>query len=379
MRAHRPAGAALPFLRRPRPRHLPAGLPGGTGRARRGPVRGRDVSQAALAWPRSGWQQRAATARGALLPATIAVAASFVADHHGGPVLLYALLMGMVLNFLHEQPHVQQAAQVCSSRVLRVGVALLGARITWDQCAHLGSHTVLLLMACVTLALLAGAALGRLLRWPLHEAVVAGGAVAICGASAALALSEAMPRHRLRPQVVLYIVVCVTCLSTTAMVVYPPLLQAMGIVDARAGVFLGASIHDVAQVIGAGYHMGQAAGDTASVTKMMRVAMLVPAVLIVGWAFRERADADAQVPASARPWFLLGFALLVTLNSVGALPPALRVLLVTASQFCILVAVAALGLRTSLQQLGKLGWRLPVLLVVDSLLLAVVARVGLPG
>lgn len=329
----------------------------------------------AAAWPR--WL---VTARGALLPLTIAVAAKFVTEHHGGPALLYALLLGMVLNFLHEQPHIQQAAALCSSRVLRVGVALLGARITWEQCAALGWQTGLLLVACVGLTLVASVLLARRLGWPLPEALVAGGAVAICGASAALAISEALPRSRLRPSVVLLVVVCVTCLSTTAMVLYPPLLRAAGLEGTVAGIFLGATIHDVAQVIGAGYQMGHEAGDAASVTKMMRVALLVPVVLLLGWLWREeqREERRQGAPGPAgRPWFLLGFAALMAINSAGWISAPLREGLVQASQFCILVAVSALGLRTSLQQLGALGWKLPALLVADTLWIGAVAAAGL--
>lgn len=327
-----------------------------------------------LALPYPALQAWAQTARGALLPLTIAVAARFVSEHQGGPALLYALLLGMVLNFLHAQPHIEQAAAICSTRVLRVGVALLGARITWAQFVHMGSTTLWLLGGCVLLTLAFSLALGRLLRWPPAEALVAGAAVAICGASAALAFAEALPRRSVRPSVVLLVVICVTCLSTTAMVVYPTVLHALGWQGQAAGIFLGATIHDVAQVVGAGYQMGHEAGDTASVTKMLRVAMLVPLVLLLGAAAGRSGGADHTPP---RPWFLLGFMGLTALNSLGAIPITLQQALVPASQFCVLIAVAALGLRTSLQQLNHVGWKLPALLVADTLWIALLAAGGL--
>lgn len=331
----------------------------------------------ALAPTPARWLAWGSTARGALLPVTIAIAARFLTDHQGGPALLYALLLGMVLNFLHTQPHIQQACVHCGSRGLRIGVALLGARITWAQCAELGLHTVVLLAACVSCTIAVSALIGRWLRTPMADAVVAGAAVGICGASAALAVAEALTPRRVAPALVLLVVVTVTCLSTSAMILYPVLLQAMHMGGISAGVFLGASVHDVAQVVGAGYHMGALEGDVASVTKMMRVALLVPAVLVISWCFRDRAEQAATGAGSApRPWFLAGFAALVVLNSAGVFSPAAKDILINASQFFILVAMAAMGLRTSLKQLFEAGWRLPTLLLLDTLFIAAQALIS---
>ncbi|CAH0351252.1 YeiH family protein [Aquabacterium sp. CECT 9606] len=329
----------------------------------------------ALARPPSWWLRWGATARGALLPVTIAIAARFLTDHQGGPALLYALLLGMVLNFLHEQPHIQQACLHCGSRGLRIGVALLGARITWAQCAELGWHTLALLTLCVVSTILVSVVIGRWFRTPLADSVVAGAAVAICGASAALAVADALTPRRVKPALVLLVVVTVTCLSTSAMVLYPAMLHAMHLEGVQAGVFLGASVHDVAQVVGAGYHMGPEEGDVASVTKMMRVALLVPAVLLIGWFFRNPAGHLSAVSAP-RPWFLAGFAALVVLNSGGWLSPAVKTGLITASQFFILVAMASMGLRTSLKQLFEAGWKLPALLLLDTLFIGAQALIG---
>lgn len=329
----------------------------------------------ALARTPAWWLSWGATARGALLPVTIAIAAQFLTDHQGGPALLYALLLGMVLNFLHEQPHIQQACLHCGSRGLRIGVALLGARITWAQCAELGLHTLALLVLCVVSTIVVSVMIGRWLRTPVADAVVAGAAVAICGASAALAVADALTPKRVQPALVLLVVVTVTCLSTSAMILYPAMLQALHLGGIPAGVFLGASVHDVAQVVGAGYHMGTAEGDVASVTKMMRVALLVPAVLLIGWFFRERAE-HLATGSPPRPWFLAGFAALVVLNSVGWLAPALKAVLITTSQFFILVAMASMGLRTSLKQLFDAGWRLPTLLLLDTLFIGAQAFIG---
>jgi uncharacterized membrane protein YadS len=106
-----------------------------------------------------------------------------------------------------------------------------------------------------------------------------GGAVAICGASATLAIAAVIPHNDKTERNVLFTVVAVTTLSTVAMVLYPVLFGLLGIDDREIGFLIGATIHDVAQVVGAGYSVSDRAGDAATVVKLMRVAML-PVVLM---------------------------------------------------------------------------------------------------
>lgn len=333
-------------------------------------------------------------AAGALLPgsalaAVLALAASFVAQLHGGPQMLYALFFGVALNYLSHEPRTRPGIEFCARQLLRLGVGLLGARITATQIAGLGWFTALTVVAAVLTTIGCGLLLGRRLGMSRAQGVLSGGAVAICGASAALAISAVLPRGKHHDRFTLMVVITVTVLSTVAMVIYPLIARAMGLSPELAGLFIGGTIHDVAQVVGAGYTLGPATGDIATIVKLFRVAMLAVVVVVVSMAFKAERDrehnavaTDPAATATARqslvPWFLWLFAALVAVNSAGALAAPLQQGLSGLSRGCLVVAIAALGMKTSFMQLAQAGWR-PILLIavetawMAALVLAVVA------
>ena len=169
------------------------------------------------------------------------------------------------------------------------------------------------------------------------------------------------------------VVISVTVMSTVAMLVYPLIARALGLTPELAGVFIGATIHDVAQVIGAGYTLGPQAGDTATIVKLFRVAMLAIVVAAVSLAFRaerERGEAVHAARQPLTPWFLWLFAALVALNSAGALPAPVQQSLVVVSTACLVTAITALGMKTSFMQLAGAGWRPVLLILVETLWMA---------
>src|SRR5437773_632492 len=138
------------------------------------------------------WRAWGASAPGLALCALIALAASFVAARHGGPRMLYALLFGAVLHYLHAEVRTAPGVRLAASTVLRWGVGLLGARITLEQVAALGAGALLATLGAVTSTLLLGCAIARRLRLSTRLGVLAGGATAICGASAAIAIAAVL-------------------------------------------------------------------------------------------------------------------------------------------------------------------------------------------
>jgi len=240
-------------------------------------------------------------APGVLTAVTIALAASFLAQRYDGPQLLFALLFGMAFNFAAEGPRVKAGIDFASKKILRFGVALLGARIGLEQIAALGAAPAAIVVLAVAGTILFGWLLARLLGRKAADGLLTGGAVAICGASAALAISAVLPQGKDHQRFTLLTVVGVTTLSTVAMVLYPLLAESLAL-DARgAAVFLGGSIHDVAQVVGAGFMISPEVGDGATLVKLMRVALLVPVVVIFAQVYRNAHDAhaDAGAPAAA--------------------------------------------------------------------------------
>ena len=173
-------------------------------------------------------------------------------------------------------------------------------------------------------------------------------------------------------------VVAVTTLSTIAMVVYPLLAAAVGLDPHTTGIFLGATIHDVAQVVGAGYSVSNEAGDTATIVKLFRVALLLPVVLVISFLLQRSgaAAADGRRPPLL-PLFLVGFATLVLVNSLGGLPVAVATVLQEASRWCLVLAIAALGTRTSLGDLARVGWRPVAIIVGETLFVGLLVLAGL--
>ncbi|MCR6628649.1 MAG: putative sulfate exporter family transporter [Magnetospirillum sp.] len=299
---------------------------------------------------------------------TVGVAATFLSEHYGGPTMLYALLLGMAFYFLSQEGRCAKGINTASKTILRVGVALLGMRITIDQVASLGMEPPLVVFGAVVFTIVVGGLGARLLGLRHDFGMLTGGAVAICGASAALAIAAVLPRHEESERDTIFTVIGVTTLSTVAMIVYPMIVHAFGLGPASAGVFLGGTIHDVAQVVGAGYSISPETGDTATFVKLMRVAMLLPAVMVISMHFRARRSDGHRPPLL--PTFLIAFAVLVVVNSTGMVPPPVKAGIEELSRWCLVTAIAALGMKTSIKSMVQLGVRPIVLIVGETVLLA---------
>src|SRR6202161_4590175 len=221
-----------------------------------------------------------AVAPGVAATLIVALAATYLSDHYRAPPVIFALLLGMALNQLSSEERYAPGINLSARALLRVSVALLGARITFGQIGQLGWSTAAMVIATVSLTIGFGWALARIGGLARRGGVLSGGAVAICGASAAMAIAVAWPRKDSERDTVL-VIACITTYSTVAMVLYPALLSHLHLDPLQTGRFLGGSIHDVAQVVAAGYATSPKTGDTATIVKLMRVAMLLPVVLII--------------------------------------------------------------------------------------------------
>jgi len=307
---------------------------------------------------------------GLLIAGTISLAASFLSEHYGGPVMLFALLLGIAFNFVSEDARCAPGIEFASRTILRWGVALLGVRITAEQVLGLGATPIAVAVAGVTVTILVALILARRLGLTRDLGILTGGAVAICGASAALALSAILAKGKgITERDTIVTVVAVTTLSTVAMVVYPLVAVQLDLDAISAGIFLGATIHDVAQVVGAGYSLSPEAGDAATVTKLLRVAMLVPVVLAVVALLRFGRIAEAAAQPIL-PLFLLAFVALALANSFGLIPSDVSAALSSVSRWALIAAIAALGTKTSLKELATVGPRTLVLIVTETLVIA---------
>lgn len=317
-------------------------------------------------------------APGLVIAGLVALSASWLSEHYHAPVMLFALLLGIAVNFLSQDPRCRPGIEFASKTVLRLGVALLGMRITFGQVESLGIGPLLLTAVAVGSTILFGWLLARSTRLGAAFGALTGGAVAICGASAALAIAAVLPKGPTHERDTVMTVVVVTTLSTIAMVVYPLVAHAVGLDAHASGIFLGATIHDVAQVVGAGYSVSTEAGDTATIVKLFRVALLLPAVLLISLRFRDGSagDAGGRRPPLL-PGFLVAFAVLVALNSSGYVPATVASTVQSASGWCLVTAIAALGTKTSLGDLAKVGWSPIAVMVGETLFVGLLVLAGL--
>jgi uncharacterized integral membrane protein (TIGR00698 family) len=300
----------------------------------------------------------------------IALTAAFLAELSAAPEMLCSLLLGMGFNFLNEHQRMNAGIAFAASALLRLGVALLGVRIGVVQIAQLGWEPMSLVILLVCGMIGTSILLARAMGFNPLFGFLSGGATAICGASAALAISTSLPPHERKEELTLFTVIVVSALSTLAMITYPFVTDALGFDDRQAGLFLGATIHDVAQVVGAGYAISPEAGDTAIIVKLMRVTMLLP-VIIVADQIARRQKLPGSVRAPLLPWFLVAFVGLVALNSALPLPEPLTATAGDVSRWCLVTSLAAIGMKTRIGELMKVGIRPIIIMIVETLTLAV--------
>ncbi len=313
------------------------------------------------------------------MTAAIGVAA-FIMDRQGWtrigswwvPPLIVALFVGMALRPVATAPIFMPGVDIAGRTLLRLGVALLGVRLTFGDMVA-GGLTPLVVAALAVFGTIAFGALAA--RWfglPRDLGLLTGCSVGVCGAAAAMAAGAALPRHPSSDRDIAFTVMGVNAISTLAMVTYPYLQSTLHYSAFEMSVFLGGAIHDVAQVAGAGQMMGDAKilAD-AIMTKLMRVAMLLPAVLFIVWWVTRSGEAAGDARPKP-PLFLFGFLALAALNSFGLFPPAVQEAVSMASGILITIAIAALGIKTSLASLAAIGPRPVALLFVQTIFVALV-------
>ncbi len=316
---------------------------------------------------------------GLLMALLVAMAAQFLSDHYGAPVMLMAILLSIPFHFLSQDPRMAEGIHFAGRTVLRVGVALLGVRISAQLLEGIGmAEAVMLAMAVVT-TIGAGIWLAPRFGKSGYFGFLAGGSVAICGASAALAISALLPKRHVAEDDVTFTVVGVTVLSSLAMILYPMIATSLGLSTHAAGIFLGGTIHDVAQVVGAGYSMSDETGDLSTLVKLFRVMMLAPVILVATLILRK-AHLDAGDGGKAPPLvpaFVAGFIALAVLGTLDLVPAAITDGVNLVSRACLVVAVAAVGMKTSLQAFAAVGRNALALLIALTLLIACLVGVGL--
>lgn len=302
------------------------------------------------------------TLPGLLLVAALTMAAYALHELPGmglvSPMIL-AIILGILFhNTVSTPPMAKAGVQFAMRRLLRIAIVLLGMQLTIEQVFEVGGRGMTIIVATLVSTFLftrwLGARLGVEPR--LAELIAAG--TSICGASAVIASNTVTQGS---DEEVAYAVACVTVFGSLAMFVLPVLADAAQLDSHAFGLWAGASIHEIAQVVAAAFQHGQSAGEFGTIAKLSRVILLAPVVLALGWSARRQAGrtngTTTAVAQVATPWFVFGFIGLASLNSLVPIPAGVRHTLVMLTTVLLTMALAAMGLETDLRKLRKMGLR----------------------
>jgi len=310
-------------------------------------------------------------------------AALFLSEHYGAPAMLFALLLGIALSFLYEETKCKTGIEFTACHILRIGVALLGLRIAFGDLAALGWKTALVLIIAIATTITFGMLVAKAFGLSKRFGVLSGGAVGICGASAAMAIAAVLPEGPEKERDTILTVIGVTALSTIAMVLYPIIAGLLELDPTSTSIFLGGTIHDVAQVVGAGYSVSEQTGDLATLTKLVQVAYLMPVVLCILFVIKlnlskQNQAGELQAKSPGLPGFLIAFIVLMTLNSLVELPSLVTTSANELSRFALVVAITAIGMKSNLRRLLTVGIRPILLLILETLWIAGLILLSLP-
>ncbi len=302
---------------------------------------------------------------GLALTAALAAASTLLAQtpwlqQAGLSPLTLAIVLGMVAGntfFPIIAPRTGAGVDFSKNILLRAGIILFGFRITFQDIAHIGWAGVLIAALVVACTFVLAVQLGtRLLRLDKQTAMLIGAGSAICGAAAVMA---AEPVVKGQAHKVTVAVATVVIFGTLAMFLYPLIYPHLGMSEQAFGVYLGSTIHEVAQVVAAGAAVSDATASTAVIEKMMRVMMLAPfLVLLSGVLSRGEGAAARRITI---PWFAVLFIVAAGINSLQWLPQAVVHVILQLDAALLAMAMAALGLRTRAGALREAGLR-PMLL-----------------
>ena len=270
------------------------------------------------------------------------------------PLILAVVLGVLVRNTVGYRSVFRAGITFSLKRLLRLAIILLGLQLSFVQVIAIGpvglAITIVTLVSTFVFTCWWGTYLG--IKPKLVQLIAAG--TSICGASAVVATSGVVESS---DEDVAYAVTIVTVFGTLSMVLYPLLSAVLNLAPESFGLWCGTSIHEVAQVVAAAFQRGLSSGEVATISKLSRVIFLVPMLLILGFVSISNRKHSEQMQLSKLPipWFVLGFVVLIALNSLNLFPTTLKDLIIHGNKFLLTIALAAMGLETSLLKIKETG------------------------
>lgn len=306
-------------------------------------------------------------AHGILLIALFACAAfyigeiQFLKDISFSPMIIGIILGMLYANSLRNNlPETWvPGIQFCSKKLLRLGIILYGFRLTLTDIFEVGVSAIVIDAIVVTVTILGGVWIGRILKMDKETALLTSVGSGICGTAAVLGAESTI---RTQPYKTAVAVATVVIFGTISMFLYPILYNSgmLGLSPQEMGIYTGSTLHEVAHAVGAGNAMGEQVGGVSVIVKMIRVMLLVPVLLVLAvWAARrvktagvEGGEAKGKI---AIPWFAILFLVVICFNSLNLLPEVFVDAINYFDTFLLTMAMAALGAETSIEKFKKAG------------------------
>jgi uncharacterized integral membrane protein (TIGR00698 family) len=280
------------------------------------------------------------------------------------PMILAVVVGTIFSNAVGVSLNTQAGIAFCQRRLLRIAIVLLGFQLALEQVLSIGLTGVGVVALTLVATFCFTVVLGRMLGVDRKLAELIAAGTSICGASAIVATNIVT---NARDEDVAYAVASITLFGTIAMLAYPLLAPVLGLDQSAFGLWAGASIHEVAQVIGAGFQNGMQAGETATVAKLTRVAMLAPTVIVLGYLASRFSTGGSNAARAPVPWFVIAFAAIVVINSVIDVPAEARAVIAQVTTALLTMGLAAMGLQADISEIRSRGLR-PLVLATSAFL-----------
>lgn len=286
-------------------------------------------------------------------------------DIIGSSVL--ALILGMLLHpVLRKIPKTSSGVQFVSTKVLKLGIILMGITLSFSQVLMVGKYALFLMVFTLLTAFGGGYVLGRLFKvnWKLSSLLAT--STAICGGTAVATLGPAIEAD---DRDIAYAISATFLFDLLTVIAFPWIGHMLGLSDTSYGLWVGTAVNDTSSVVAAGYGFSEIAGSFAVIVKLTRTLFIVPIVLIFSYLHVRRKVHSAQVSGSEKkvdilsifPWFILVFIVMVAVKSTGLVPENAVTGISLLSKLLMVMALAAIGLKTSVQEVKGVGLKPMVL------------------
>lgn len=311
-------------------------------------------------------EKRSSMLHGVLLIGLFSCAAFYIGEAKFFKDLSFSpMIIGIILGMLYANSlrnHLPETwvpgIQFCSKKLLRLGIILYGFRLTFQDVINVGVAGILIDAIVVTVTIIGGVYIGKLLKMDKEIALLTSIGSGICGAAAVLGAESTI---QTKPYKTAVAVATVVIFGTIAMFLYPIAYRSgiLGLSPTEMGIYTGSTLHEVAHAVGAGNAMGTDISNVSIIVKMIRVMLLVPVLLVMAWWLAAKASSQSGAAAGKRkiniPWFAFGFLAVIGFNSFNLLPVEAVNWINEFDTFLLTMAMAALGAETSFDKFKKAG------------------------